>query len=134
MSVAVMIKRKVRAAVPPLIFLALAGYFGWNATRGDRGLVAQQQDRLDLKSAQVQLAKANEEVQQWTNRIQGIGGRVLDLDALDTQARRMLNLVDPRDLVVMMGRSTAPGALPPPDPGSVQVQAPTPSDTGNPGQ
>ncbi|HTI02465.1 MAG TPA: septum formation initiator family protein [Acidisoma sp.] len=134
MSVAVMMKRKMRAAVPPLIFLALAGYFAWNATRGDRGLVAQQQDRLDLKSAQVQLAKANEEVQQWTNRIQGIGGHTLDLDALDTQARRMLNLVDPRDLVVMMGRTTVPGTLPPADPGSVQVQAPAPSDTGNPGQ
>jgi cell division protein FtsB len=134
MSVAVMMKRKMRAAVPPLIFLAVAGYFGWNATRGDRGLVAQQQDRLDLKSAQAQLAKANDEVAQWTNRIQGIGGRVLDLDALDTQARRMLNLVDPRDLVVMMGRSTPAGTLPPPDPGSVQLQAPAPSNTGNPGQ
>ena len=127
-------KRAAAAVVAPTLFMALTGYFGWNATRGDRGLVAQQQDRLDLKSAQAQLAKANDEVAQWTNRIQGIGGRVLDLDALDTQARRMLNLVDPRDLVVMMGRSTPAGTLPPPDPGSVQVQAPGPNETGNPGQ
>lgn len=134
MSLAVMMKRRLRASIAPVVFLALAGYFGWNATRGDRGLVAQQQDRLDLKSAQVQLAKANEEVQNWTNRIQGIGGSTLDLDALDTQARRMLNLADPRDLVVMMGRTVAPGALPPPDPGSVQVAAPAPTDVANPGQ
>jgi len=134
MSLAVMMKRRLRASIAPVVFLALAGYFGWNATRGDRGLVAQQQDRLDLKSAQEQLAKANAEVADWTNRIQGIGGKVLDLDALDTQARRMLNLVNPRDLVVMMGRSTAPGGLPPADPGSVQVAVPSTAGITNPGQ
>ena len=129
-----MVKRKIKAAVPPLIFLALAGYFGWNATRGDRGLVAQQQDRLDLKSAVAQLAKANADVAEWTNRIQGIGGRELDLDAIDTQARRMLNLVDPRDLVVMMGRQTPPSGLPVPDPASVQLSAPAPTAATTPGQ
>ncbi|GAB0114768.1 FtsB family cell division protein [Acidisoma sp. C75] len=133
MSFGAMVKRRTKAAIPPIIFLALAGYFAWNATRGDRGLVAQQQDRLDLAAAQVQLQKADADVADWTNRIQGIGGRVLDLDALDTQARRMLNLVDPNDMVVMMGRNTAPNGLPPPDPASVQVVAPAPS-AATPGQ
>jgi cell division protein FtsB len=95
-----------------VIFLLLAVYFGWNATRGDRGLVAQQQDKLDLAAAQVQLAKANAEVNQWQNRIDGMGDRDLDLDALDGQARSMLNLVDPRDLVVMTGGGTETGAAP----------------------
>jgi cell division protein FtsB len=112
MSIAVMMKRKLRSAIPPLIFLLLALYFGWNATRGDRGLVAQQQDKLDLASAQVQLARANAEVDQWQNRIDGMGSRSLDLDALDGQARSMLNLVDPRDLVVMTGGGTETGAAP----------------------
>ena len=112
MSIAVMMKRKLRAAVPPAMFLLVAVYFGWNATRGDRGLVAQQQDKLDLAAAQVQLAKANAEVAQWENRIDGMGDRDLDLDALDGQARSMLNLVDPRDLVVMTGTGTEAGAAP----------------------
>lgn len=112
MSILVMAKRKLRAAIPPLIFLLLAVYFGWNATRGDRGLVAQQQDKLDLQAAQVQLAKANAEVTQWQNRIEGMGSRSLDLDALDGQARSMLNLVDPRDLVVMTGTTTETGSAP----------------------
>jgi cell division protein FtsB len=112
MSIAVMMKRKLRAAIPPVIFLLLAVYFGWNATRGDRGLVAQQQDKLDLAAAQVQLAHANAEVTQWQNRIDGMGDRDLDLDALDGQARSMLNLVDPRDLVVMTGTGTETGASP----------------------
>jgi cell division protein FtsB len=112
MSIATMIKRRLRAALPPLIFLLLAVYFGWNAMRGDRGLVAQEQDKLDLAAAQAQLARANAEVAQWENRIDGMGDRRLDLDALDGQARSMLNLVDPRDLVVMTGTGTEAGAAP----------------------
>ena len=114
MSVAVMMKRRIRAALPPLIFLLLAVYFGWNATRGDRGLVAQQQDKIDLRAAQVQLASANGEVKQWEARIDGLGDKALDLDALDGQARSMLNLVDPRDLVVMTTAGTESGAAPMP--------------------
>ena len=112
MSIATMMKRRLRAAIPPLIFLLLAVYFGWNAMRGDRGLVAQEQDKLDLAAAQAQLARANAEVAQWENRIDGMGDRRLDLDALDGQARSMLNLVDPRDLVVMTGTGTEAGAAP----------------------
>ncbi|MCB8879963.1 septation inhibitor protein [Acidisoma cellulosilytica] len=129
MSFAISIKRRVRASIPPLIFLAVASYFAWNATRGDRGLVAQQQDRLDLVAAQAQLAHANEDVAQWQNRLQGIGGRTLDLDALDGQARSMLNLVDPADRVVMMGNGTAASGLPAADPGSVIAPAPMPTTT-----
>jgi len=40
MSLTREIKRRVRIAVPPVIFLSITGYFGWNATQGDRGLVA----------------------------------------------------------------------------------------------
>lgn len=129
MSIAVMVKRKIRAAIPPLIFLLLAFYFGWNATRGDRGLVAQQQDRLDLQAAKVQLAKANETVAQWQNKIEGMGSHSLDLDALDGQARSMLNLVDPRDLVVMTAAAANAAAPPPPAP-----SVPAPAAAVNPGQ
>ncbi|WP_284946376.1 FtsB family cell division protein [Acidisoma cladoniae] len=130
MSIAVMMKRRLRAAVPPLIFLLLAVYFGWNATRGDRGLVAQQQDKLDLAAAQVQLASANADVMRWEAKIDGLGDKALDLDALDGQARSMLNLVDPRDLVVMTSTGTESGAAP-------MLGASTGADQGapvNPGQ
>ena len=112
MSIASSMKRRLRAAIPPVIFLLLAVYFGWNAMRGDRGLVAQQQDKLDLAAAQVQLAHANAEVASWENKIDGMGNHSLDLDALDGQARSMLNLVDPHDLVVMTGTGTETGAAP----------------------
>ena len=31
--------------VAPAIFFAITGYFGWNATQGDRGLVPMPNDR-----------------------------------------------------------------------------------------
>jgi cell division protein FtsB len=129
MSFGTMIRRRLRAAIPPIIFLLLAVYFGWNAMRGDRGLVAQQQDKLDLAAAQAQLARANAEVAQWENRIDGMGDRDLDLDALDGQARSMLNLVDPRDLVVMTGTGTETGAAP-----MTGTAAPSPTPALTPGQ
>jgi len=129
MSIATMLKRRLRAAIPPIIFLLLAVYFGWNAMHGDRGLVAQQQDQLDLAAAKAQLASANAEVAQWENKIDGMGDRDLDLDALDGQARSMLNLVDPRDLVVMMGSGTETGAAP-----MHAASANVPATTINPGQ
>jgi cell division protein FtsB len=74
--------------------------------------VAQQQDKLDLAAAQIQLTRANAEVSQWENKIDGMGDRSLDLDALDGQARSTLNLVNPNDLVVMTGTGTETGAAP----------------------
>jgi cell division protein FtsB len=132
MSMAVAMKRRLRAALPPLIFLLLAGYFGWNATRGDRGLVAQQQDKIDLKVAQVQLDHATAEEAQWQARLNGMRASALDLDALDGQARSMLNLVDPRDAVVMVSAADLDDMAPKPLINSV----PTPMLNGaiNPGQ
>ena len=40
MSFARTIQRAAKAMLPPVLFLALTGYFGWNATRGDHGLTA----------------------------------------------------------------------------------------------
>ncbi|WP_158804560.1 MULTISPECIES: septum formation initiator family protein [unclassified Acidisoma] len=132
MSMAVAFKRRLRAALPPLIFLLLAGYFGWNATRGDRGLVAQQQDKIDIQVAQLQLDHANAEEAQWQARLNGMRDRGLDLDALDGQARSMLNLVDPRDLVVMVSAADLDDAAPKPLINSAAT--PGPAAKANPGQ
>jgi cell division protein FtsB len=87
------IKRKVRAAVPPLLFLLLVAYFLWNATQGDRGLRAYTQREADLRAAQTDLAG-------WERRVGALRTSRLDPDALDERARAMLNLSDPADIVV----------------------------------
>lgn len=84
----------------PLIFLALVGYFGWNATQGNRGLVAYAQRQELLAQAKAEEAKVQAERDAWERRVGGLRANHLDADTLDERARSMLNLADPADIVV----------------------------------
>jgi cell division protein FtsB len=94
------LKRKAKAAIAPVIFLSLVGYFGWNATHGDRGLMAFSQRQALLKQAQDDLAQAQAERDSWERRVAGLRANHIDPDSLDERARAMLNLSDPADIVV----------------------------------
>jgi cell division protein FtsB len=89
--------------IAPTIFLAITGYFGWNATQGDRGLVAyaQRQDLLRQVVAEQDAAKAEKDG--WETRVSGLRARHLDPDTLDERARAMLNLADPSEVIVKLG-------------------------------
>ncbi len=99
------IKRRLKAAVTPLIFLGLVGYFGYNATQGNRGLVAYAQRQELLAQAQADQARALAERDAWERRVSGLRARHIDADALDERARAMLNLADPSDIIVPYGTS-----------------------------
>lgn len=99
MSVGRTIRRKLRDAAAPAVFLALVGYFLWAATQGERGLEASPQRREELAAAKADQARAEAEVALWDRRIAGLRTRI-DTDALDERARAMLNLSDPRDIIV----------------------------------
>ncbi len=93
------IRRTARAAAAPTVFLALVAYFLWSATQGDRGLEASPQRQEELAAALAEQARAEAEVATWERRIAGLRTRI-DSDALDERARAMLNLSDPRDVIV----------------------------------
>ena len=97
-------KRRAKAAIAPLFFLSLVGYFGWNIVRGDHGLVAYQQRRRLLVQAQADLAKVTARETMWARRVASLQTGHLDLDALDERAREMLTLSDPRDILVPYGK------------------------------
>ena len=94
-----MVRRKVRGAAAPAVFLALVAYFLWSATQGDRGLAALPQRQEDLAGALSDQKQADAEVAMWERRIAGLRSRI-DADALDERARAMLNLSDPHDVIV----------------------------------
>jgi cell division protein FtsB len=94
------LKRRAKAAIAPAIFLSLVAYFGWNATHGDRGLMAYAQRQGLLKQAQADLAQAQADKDAWERRVAGLRGNHVDPDTLDERARAMLNLADPADVVV----------------------------------
>ncbi len=97
------LKRRARATVPPLLFLSLVAYFGWNAVQGDRGLVAYAQRQELLKQARSDLARAEAERAMWERRVAGLRGNHLDRDTLDERARAILNLAEPSDIIVPYG-------------------------------
>lgn len=90
--------------MPPVVFLALASYFAWNATQGERGLNAFALRQQDLALAKTQLAQAEAETATWERRVTALRASRLDLDALDERARAMLNLSDPEDIVIPYGQ------------------------------
>jgi cell division protein FtsB len=96
-------KRFATAMIAPTIFMALTGYFAWNATRGDHGLEKFAGLQARLKRSQLELSSAEAERDTWENRVAGLRDNHVDPDTLDERARAMLNLADPNDLVVMYG-------------------------------
>ena len=103
MSFARELKRRAKAAVPPIVLLAVAGYFGWSATQGDHGLQAYARQQDQLRLAQAELARVNADVEMWERRVSGLRNARLDPDTLDERARAMLNVADPTEVVVMYG-------------------------------
>ena len=104
MSIGREIKRRVKAVLPSLGLLAVAGYFGWSATQGDRGLQAYARQQEQFRLAQADLTRANLDVESWERRVGALRSSRLDPDALDERARAMLNLADPSEVVVMYGQ------------------------------
>ncbi len=103
MSIVRELKRRAKAAVPPLLLLGIAGYFGWCATQGDHGLQAYARQHDQLRLAQAELNRVDAEMGMWERRVGGLRNARLEPDTLDERARAMLNLADPADIVVMYG-------------------------------
>lgn len=96
------LKRRARIMIAPAIFLTITGYFGWNATQGDRGLVAYAQRQDLLRQVVADQTAAKVERDGWETRVAGLRARHLDPDTLDERARAMLNLADPTEVIVKL--------------------------------
>ncbi len=99
MQIGRMMRRRLRAATAPAVFLLLVAYFLWSATQGAHGLHAYAERQQDLLAAKAELAQARLEQATWERRVAGLRIRI-DGDALDERARAMLNLSDPQDVIV----------------------------------
>jgi cell division protein FtsB len=98
------LKRRAQMMIAPAIFVAITGYFGWNATQGAHGLVAkaQREELLTQVVADQEAAKAERDG--WETRVSGLRASHLDPDTLDERARAMLNLADPSEVIVKLSQ------------------------------
>jgi cell division protein FtsB len=94
------IRNRLRAVAPPVVFLAITYYFGWNAVHGRSGLEAQRVQQEELAQA---IAKHDSVAAQrvaWQTKIADLNGQSIQPDMLDEQAREVLNLANPQDMVI----------------------------------
>jgi cell division protein FtsB len=98
------LKRRAQMMIAPAIFVAITGYFGWNATQGAHGLVAKAQREDLLKQVVADQDAAKAERDGWETRVSGLRASHLDPDTLDERARAMLNLADPSEVIVKLSQ------------------------------
>ncbi|MDE1906808.1 MAG: septum formation initiator family protein [Rhodospirillales bacterium] len=94
------IKYRLRGLVGPALFLALTYYFGWNAVHGKSGLEAQAAQRAQLQAAQSQAGAVHNTLLMWQTKVAALSGQSIQPDMLDEEARDVLNLANPNDLVI----------------------------------
>ncbi len=99
------VKRRVKAALPPVFFLSLVAYFAWNADQGEHGLKRYADQLRLLSQAQAGQSAAISEQAAWGQRVSGLRDHALDADTLDERSRAMLNLADSSDIVIPYGQS-----------------------------
>jgi cell division protein FtsB len=83
---------------------ALIAYFGFHAYHGERGIHAKQQFIAQIDDLNGQLATLRKERTEVARRVALLQSDAIDPDMLDERAREILNFVDQRDLVLILGR------------------------------
>lgn len=101
------IKNRFLALIPPAIFLGITWYFAWNSIHGARGLEAQAAERAQLAQAKLQFAAVDAQRAMWETKIADLSNQSIAPDMLETQARQVLNLASPADLVVQLPAAPA---------------------------
>ena len=100
MSLAHAMNRRLRAVAVPLVLFGLTGVFTYSAVHGDHGLVAYRQREALLARTEAKLAALRARETRWQIQVAALRSDHLDLDLLDEQARQMLNLSNPRDILM----------------------------------
>lgn len=83
-----------------MVTSGLALYFTFAAVQGDYGLFRRAEIELQTLRLTQELARVNAEVEQMENLTRRLSDRFLDLDLLDEQARRVLGVIRPDEIVI----------------------------------
>lgn len=84
-----------------LVFVFMLFYLTFHIFHGERGVFALWQSKHQLAEMEVQIAKATAEREALEHRVKALRGKVLDVDLLDEQARDMLSLSRPEEIVIV---------------------------------
>lgn len=88
------------AAVFSVVVIALTGYLTFAAIQGEYGLLRLFQVEAQSYELEAELDALSAEREQLANLTSRLSGTSPDLDLLEEQARRVLGLVHPDDIVI----------------------------------
>jgi len=96
-------KRKTGILIVPAITIAFLSYFGFHAWHGQYGINSKYQleDRLALLEAELERVRSQRLAMEQRGQLLKDGS--LERDMLDQQARYMLDLARPDEVVILLG-------------------------------
>jgi cell division protein FtsB len=109
-------RRRAKVLVGPLLGVALTGYFLYHVFEGERGLKAWVRLSQELHRAQGDLATVATERARLAHRVSQMQPDHIDPDLLDQQARKILDVAAPDEIVIMAPPEAASGTPAPPRP------------------
>src|ERR1700693_3516658 len=94
-------RRRAKVLVPPVLGLALIGYFAYHLVEGDRGLRTWVQVTQELRIAKENLSAVAGERAGAEHRVVHMRPDHVDPDLLDAQVRRTLDVVSPGEIAII---------------------------------
>jgi len=101
MSLLKELRARAKKIAAPVIGIAAITYFGYHTIQGDRGILAWLQLSNQVKQAEATLRGLEASRGKLANRVRLLHPDHLDLDMLDEQARRLLNLGRKDEILVL---------------------------------
>ncbi len=90
-----------KAILVPGVLFSLAGYFGYHMMHGGHGIKAWSEVEDKLETNQQQLAKLKGQQDTLEHQVALLRPESLDPDLLEEQARKVLGLANPNEIVVL---------------------------------
>ena len=109
-----MVERFARVRYRAIIVLLTCAlgllYVGYQSVQGERGLLGWVERSAEVEKSRAEVAALAEERARLERRVSQLRTESLDLDLLDQEARRMLNLGHPDEEVLFHDRPARPAA------------------------
>ncbi|MCW5771523.1 MAG: septum formation initiator family protein [Rhodospirillaceae bacterium] len=112
MTVAVEVRRRFGQIVVPVLGIGALFYLGYHFFEGERGLKASWSVDQRLVQAKAERDKLRAEREKLGARVAMLREATIDRDMLDERLRRMLNLVEPNDIVILYTKPLEPDLKP----------------------
>ncbi|MGE0733294.1 MAG: septum formation initiator family protein [Alphaproteobacteria bacterium] len=106
MSILAEFRARARFAVAPILCTALMAYYGFHAIEGERGLKVWWSLKQQAETQKLERDQTRERREQLERRVALLGDDKIDTDMLEEQARQMLNLSRPDEIIILYDRPT----------------------------